>query len=234
MSDRRTELAENLSRVRQSIDQACVHAGREPQEVTLIAVTKTFPATDVRHLAELGVRNVGENRDQEASAKQRECADLDLTWHFIGQLQRNKARSVAAYADVVHSVDRLSLAQALSSAAAGHGRVLDILIQVNLDPEPLQDGRGGALPDEVASLAESASALGSLRIAGVMGVAPLGGDPAAAFALLQQVSANLTTRHPDARVISAGMSEDLLVAVTFGATHVRVGSALLGNRPPLH
>jgi PLP dependent protein len=234
MTDRRTELSENLSHVRQSINLACVHARRDPQEVTLIAVTKSFPAADVRHLAALGVRNVGENRDQEASAKQRECADLGLTWHFIGQLQRNKARSVAAYADVVHSVDRLSLAQALSSAAAGHGRVLDILIQVNLDPKPLRDGRGGALPDEVASLGESVSALGSLRLAGVMGVAPLGGDPAAAFALLQQVSAHVAARHPDARVISAGMSEDLHVAVTFGATHVRVGSALLGNRPPLH
>jgi PLP dependent protein len=234
MTDRRSELAENLSRVRASIDQACVHAGRDPQEVTLIAVTKTFPAADVRHLAELGVRNVGENRDQEASAKQRECADLDLTWHFIGQLQRNKARSVAAYADVVHSVDRLSLAQALSSAAAGQGRTLDILIQVSLDPESFRDDRGGALPDEVASLAESVSALVSLRIAGVMGVAPLSGDPAAAFGLLQQVSADLRARHPDARVISAGMSEDLSVAVAFGATHVRVGSALLGNRPLLH
>jgi PLP dependent protein len=234
MTDRRTELAENLSRVQETIDQACVHAGRDPRDVTLIAVTKTFPAADVRHLADLGVRNVGENRDQEAAAKQRECADLELTWHFIGQLQRNKARSVAAYADVVHSVDRLSLAQALSSAAAGHGRVLDILIQVNLDPDPVRDGRGGALPDEVESLAESVSTLGSLRIAGVMGVAPLTGDPSAAFALLQQASGDLMSRHPDARVISAGMSEDLHVAVTFGATHVRVGSALLGNRPPLH
>jgi PLP dependent protein len=234
MTDRRTELAENLSRVRATIDKACVHAGRDPQEITLIAVTKTFPAADVRHLAELGIRDVGENRDQEASAKRGECADLDLTWHFIGQLQRNKARSVAAYADVVHSVDRLSLAQALSSAAAGHGRVLDILIQVNLDPQPLRDGRGGALPDEVASLAESVSSLAALRIAGVMGVAPLGGDPAAAFALLEQVSGDLRSHHPDARVVSAGMSEDLHVAVAFGATHVRVGSALLGNRPPLH
>jgi PLP dependent protein len=234
VTDRRSDLAENLSRVRADIERACTDAGRDPHEVTLIAVTKTFPADDVRHLAELGVRDVGENRDQEASAKHRECADLDLTWHFIGQVQRNKARSVAAYAHVVHSVDRLSLAQALSSAAVTHERVVDILIQVNLDPEPARDGRGGALVEDVPSLAESLSALESLRVAGVMGVAPLDGDPAAAFALLQQVSGDLISNHPNARVISAGMSADMRTAVSFGATHVRVGSALLGNRPPLH
>jgi PLP dependent protein len=234
VSDRRAELSGNLARVREMVERACDDAGRERDAVTVIAVTKTFPAEDVRHLASLGVRDVGENRDQEASLKHRACADLDLRWHFIGQLQRNKARSVAGYADVVHSVDRVPVAEALSSGATAVGRTLEVLIQVNLDGSSAPGQRGGVAPEGILELADAIAALSSLRIAGVMGVAPLDGDPSKAFALLQQVSLALLDVHPDARVVSAGMSGDLRVAVAHGATHVRVGSALLGNRPVLH
>ncbi|WP_119729822.1 YggS family pyridoxal phosphate-dependent enzyme [Thermomonospora amylolytica] len=224
---RRDELAANLRTVRERIAAACAAAGRDPAEVTLVAVTKTFPASDVRLLAGLGVADVGENRDQEAAAKAAECADLPLTWHFVGQLQTNKARSVAGYADVVHSVDRTRLVTALSSAAVRAGRTLRCLVQVSLDERP---GRGGAAPSEVPELADLIAASDGLELGGVMAVAPLGADPAPAFARLAGVAERLRAAHPSATVISAGMSGDLEQAVACGATHVRIGTALLGGR----
>ena len=228
---RRDELAVNLAEVTERIHLACDDAGRDRGEVTLVVVTKTWPASDVALLAELGVHEVAENRDQEAAPKQREVADLDLRWHFIGQLQRNKARSVAGYAGVVESVDRESLARALSSARETSGRApLEILLQVSLDGET---GRGGARPDELAALAELVTALPSLALRGVMAVAPLGEDPDLAFARLAEVSGALRQRYPDATSISAGMSGDLEAAIRHGATHVRVGTAVLGHREPV-
>lgn len=235
---RRAELAENLARVEERIADACAAAGRSRDEVTLIVVTKTYPAADVRLLAELGVRHVAENRDQEAAAKAAECADIPLTWHFVGQLQTNKARSVASYADVVHSVDRPRLVNALSGAARSHGRELDCLVQVALDAESEAAGaRGGAAPESVATVADAIDAAQGLRLAGVMTVAPLtgpyAGRPASAFDRLREISTSLCTRHPAATMVSAGMSSDLEEAVAAGATHVRVGSAVLGERPRL-
>lgn len=231
---RTAELAANLAAVRQRIAAAASAAGRDPAEVTLVAVTKTWPAYDVRRLASLGVTDVAENRDQEGAPKHRACDDLPLRWHFVGQLQRNKARSVASYADVVESVDRLPLVTALSRAAVELGRALDALVQVNLDPAaPAGSGRGGALPADVTGLAAAVAAAPGLRLAGLMAVAPLGEDPAAAFARLAALAADLRRDHPAAAVLSAGMSGDLEQAVAAGATHVRVGSALLGHRPPL-
>lgn len=227
---RRDELAANLERVRGRIAAAATAAGREPGEVTLVAVTKTFPASDIRLLAELGVRDVGENRDQEARPKVEACAGLDLTWHFVGQLQRNKARSVAAYAHVVHSVDRLPLVAALSRAAQEHGREVACLVEVALDHE---EGRGGAAGPEVAAVADAIAGAAGLRLAGVMAVAPLGGDPDAAFGRLAAVADEVRRHHPEARWVSAGMSGDLEPAIRHGATHVRIGTALLGGRPPL-
>ncbi|TNY34745.1 YggS family pyridoxal phosphate-dependent enzyme [Thermomonospora catenispora] len=224
---RRDELAANLRRVRERIAAACAAADRDPAEITLVAVTKTFPASDVRLLAELGVTDVGENRDQEAAGKAAECGDLPLTWHFVGQLQTNKARSVARYADVVHSVDRARLVTALSSAATRAGRSLRCLVQVSLDDRP---GRGGAAPDEAPALADAIAASEGLELAGVMAVAPLGADPAPAFARLADVAERLRAAHPSATVISAGMSGDLEQAIACGATHVRIGTALLGGR----
>jgi pyridoxal phosphate enzyme (YggS family) len=228
--DRLAELAVNLARVRTRLALACQAAGRDPKTVSLVAVTKTWPADDVRRLAALGVRDVGENRDQEARPKAEACADLGLVWHFVGQLQTNKARSVAGYADVVHSVDRARLVAALDRGAAEAGRQVGVLLEGALDGE---EGRGGATPAEVPVLAGLVAGSAALRLLGVMGVAPLGADPAPAFARLAAVSAELRADHPRADWISAGMSGDLEAAIAAGATHVRVGTALLGRRAPL-
>jgi pyridoxal phosphate enzyme (YggS family) len=184
----------------------------------------------------LGIRDVGENKDQEARAKQADLAELDLRWHFVGQLQRNKARSVVRYADVVHSVDRPELAAALGSASERlRDRPLEVLLQVDLSEEASPDsGRGGVHPGGVSQLADAVAGQTSLRLRGVMAVAPLGGDPERAFARLADVAAGLAEHYPEADWISAGMSGDLEVAVKRGATHVRVGSALLGKRMPGH
>lgn len=228
--ERRAELAEGLAAVRARIAAACAAAGRAESELTLIAVTKTFPASDVRLLAGLGVTEVGENRDQEARPKAAACADLPLTWHFVGRLQTNKARAVAGYADVVHSVDRSRLVRALSDAAVRAGRTLRCLVQVSLDPAEAADGRSGAAPDAVPGLADEIAAADALELGGVMAVAPLGADPRPAFTRLAAVAAELRRNHPDARIVSAGMSGDLEQAVACGATHLRVGTALLGGR----
>ncbi|MGW1195371.1 YggS family pyridoxal phosphate-dependent enzyme [Streptomyces sp. NPDC002536] len=238
MTDRRTQLAWNLARVEERIAAACAAAGRERDEVTLIVVTKTYPASDVRLLAELGVRHVAENRDQDAAPKAAECSGLPLTWHFVGQLQTNKVRSVVRYADVVHSVDRTRLVTALSTAAVSAGRELDCLIQVALDAESGERGsRGGVAPDGVAELAGALASAEGLRPAGLMTVAPLAGPfagrPGAAFGRLMEISTDLRAAHPAANMVSAGMSADLEAAVAAGATHVRVGSAVLGVRPRL-
>jgi len=227
---RREELAAHLEAVRGRIRAACEGAGRDPDEVSLVVVTKFFPESDVRLLAELGVRDVGENRHQEASAKAAACADLGLSWHFIGSIQSNKAAAVAAYSDVVESVDRLKLVGGLSRGAAERGRALDCLVQVSLDP-PGSAGRGGAAPADVPALAAAIAAAESLRLRGVMAVAPLGRPALPAFERLAEVAASLRAEHPDARVVSAGMSGDLEEAISRGATHVRVGSAVLGPRP---
>ncbi len=153
MTERRDEIESGLARVRERIEGACAEAGRDPEEITLVVVTKFFPASDVRLLAELGVRHVGENRHQEAVAKADECSDLDLTWHFIGGLQSNKAAAVASYADVVQSLDRAKLVSGLSRGALERGRDLEVLVQVSLDP-PDADGRSGAEPTDVAALVE--------------------------------------------------------------------------------
>jgi PLP dependent protein len=217
--------------------------GRDPAEVTLIAVTKTFPAADVALLAGLGLADIGENRDAEAAAKAAECAALGLSlrWHFVGQLQVNKAASVVSYAYMIHSVDRLRLIAALGRRARTAGRQVRCLVQVNLD-EPGgqgngpdrklagQAGRGGTPPADAAALADLIAAEPGLLLDGVMAVAPLGADPRRAFSRLREVSARITASHPQATVISAGMSADLADAITEGATHVRIGTALLGGR----
>lgn len=225
---RREALAENLASVHRRIDDAARSVGRAPGDVRLTVVTKTFPASDVALLAELGVTDVAENRDQEARQKAELLGDLPLRWHMIGQLQRNKANSVARWARVVESVDRLALVSALSNAALAADRELEVLVQVCLDPEP---GRGGAMPAEVLPLCDLVEAAAGLTLAGLMAVAPHPGDPAEAFARLAALRETVLTQHPNATTLSAGMSGDLEEAVTHGATQVRIGGAILGTRP---
>ncbi|GAA1475861.1 YggS family pyridoxal phosphate-dependent enzyme [Nocardioides aestuarii] len=227
---RRDEISHGLQTVRDRVDGACREAGRDPGDVTLVVVTKFFPAADVALLAELGVRHVGENRHQEAVDKSAECADLDLVWHFIGGLQSNKAAAVASYADVVESVDRAKVLKGLQRGAHDRGTDLDVLLQVSLDP-PGTDGRAGVDAVDLPELAAAVSQHPSLRLRGLMAVAPLGEDPAAAFARLADIRSDFLADHPDATSMSAGMSGDLEAAIHAGATHVRVGSAILGPRP---
>ena len=239
-SERREQLRRQLEFVRARIAAACAAAGRPADEVTLIAITKTFPVSDVAHLAALGLSDFGENRDQEAAPKAAQCAalGLNLRWHFVGQLQANKAGSVAGYAEVVHSVDRSRLVRALGSRAMTAGRQITCLIQVNLDeaaaesPESAAPARGGAFPDEVLALAAEIAAQDGLALGGVMAVAPLDVPARPAFARLRRVAELVRLAHPGATMISAGMSGDMDDAIAEGSTHVRVGTALLGGRPP--
>jgi len=229
------QLRERLDAVQQRIARAAAAAGREDNLPRLIVVSKFHPAEDVRRLAALGVKDFGENRDQEASAKAEELEALDLTWHFVGQLQSKKSKTVVRYASAVHSVDRAQLVTALERAMAaqqeqtGRGD-LDCFIQVSLDQDAGAH-RGGAAPAEVPRLAEQLEASAGLRLAGVMAVAPLGADPDRVFEKLLGISAGLRQDFPDATGISAGMSQDLEPAVRFGATHLRIGSDILGSRP---
>ena len=225
---RADELAAGLAAVELRLVAACAAAGRPRADVLLVAVTKTRPASDIAVLAELGVTDVGENRDQEAAGKA--AALPQLRWHFVGGLQTNKAASVASYAEVVHSVDRPALVTALAKGAVRAGREVAVLLQVSLDGDP---SREGAPVAEVPALAAAAAVAPGLRLAGVMAVAPVEADPARAFAVLSQVSATLRTDHPGAVEVSAGMSGDLEQAIAAGATMVRVGTALLGVRAPL-
>jgi PLP dependent protein len=234
---RTAELAAALARVEERMASACAASGRSRADLTLVVVTKTFPAADAVRLAGLGVRDLAENRDQEAGPKAAEvaAAGIDVRWHFVGQLQRNKARSVARYADAVHSVDRVSLVSALDRAATDAGRTLDALLQVDLGGTAERPGtaRGGAAPTELAALADAVAAASGLRLRGLMAVAARDADPAAAFLRLAALASELRHAHPDATWLSAGMSGDLEQAVAAGATHLRVGSAVLGSRPPL-
>lgn len=244
---RRAMLAANLTAVHERIAAACRAAARDPGEVRLIVVTKTYPAADVLSLVSLGVTDVGENRDQEAAPKAAEVAatlrgaaeaDAPPRWHFVGQLQRNKCRSVVRYADLVHTVDSVRLARALDGAAQQRpdgGPGIDALVQVSIDGDP---GRGGAVAapgaDEDVALDRVLAAVATadgLRLRGLMAVAPLQWEPERAFAELAAVHARVRTEYPEATLLSAGMSGDLEPAIRHGATHVRVGSAILGNRP---
>jgi pyridoxal phosphate enzyme (YggS family) len=218
-----TGLRERLAGVDAAIADAVRAARREPSEVTRIVVTKFQPAALVRELAELGVRDVGENRHQEASAKAEELADLGLNWHFVGQLQSNKAKAVRRYARAIHSVDRASVVAALAGEVP-----LDIFLELNLPGDP---GRGGVEVDELECLAEQALLTPGLVLRGVMAVAPLDEEPRRAFERVRAASEALRALAPDATAISAGMSGDFRDAILEGATHLRIGTAITGKRP---
>jgi pyridoxal phosphate enzyme (YggS family) len=215
-------LAERLRTVTDQIADAAREAARDPASITTIVVTKFHPAALVRELAALGVRDFGENRHQEAQPKAAQLADLGVTWHFIGQLQSKKARQVAEYADVVHSVDREALVDALA------GSPLDVFLQVNLTDDP---ARGGVTPERLEALAERVLATDTLRLRGIMAVAPIGAEPRAAFAMVRGLSDRLLRIAPTASSLSMGMSGDFREAILEGATHLRIATAITGNRP---
>ncbi|EFV12295.1 YggS family pyridoxal phosphate-dependent enzyme [Segniliparus rugosus] len=228
---RRAELAERLASVREQVAEACARAGRDAREVTLVVVTKFFPASDAALLYELGCREFGESRDQEARAKVAELGDSvpGVRWHMIGQIQRNKAKSIASWAHVVQSVDEARLVAAFEKAVSERGgQPLDVLVQVSLDG----DGRrSGALPEDVPALADQIAASEHLRLQGLMAIPPLAADPAQAYERLARLHDALKADHPSATTLSAGMSGDFATAIAAGSSCVRVGTAILGARP---
>ncbi len=229
---RAQELGDHWQALQERVARAAAASGRDVAALTVVAVTKTWPATDVVLLHRAGVREFGENRAQELQDKLADPAVAALgdpapRWHFIGQLQRNKAAAVARTCAALHTLDRAELVPALARGLADGGRTLDVFLQISLDGDPR---RGGITADGLAALADAAAAEPRLRLAGVMAVPPLGSDPAAAFADLQALSGKLLLDHPSATAISAGMSGDLEIAVSHGATHLRVGTGLMGSR----
>ncbi|OLF05436.1 YggS family pyridoxal phosphate enzyme [Actinophytocola xinjiangensis] len=234
---RRAELAEALAEVRTRIDDACRAAGRAPEQVRLLAVTKTFPVTDAALLCDLGMVDLAENREQEAVDKAAELRELrpeaPVRWHMVGRLQRNKARSVVRWAAEVQSVDSDRLADALARAtgnaieAGERTGPLDVLVQVSIDGDP---ARGGQPLGTLGALADSITRRSELRLRGIMAVAPLTMTPQEAFGRLAEAADRLREDHPEATELSAGMTNDLEAAITHGSTCVRVGTALLGTR----
>ena len=232
MSDRLAGIKDNLETLQSRINNACQEAKRNSTEITLIAVTKTYPADDVDLLKQLGIDDVGENRDQEAALK-RTQVQADFNWHFIGQLQSNKAKSVVSYAHLIHSVDRSSLAKEIQKSAQGVDKKQAVLIQLDLDQSGPDPTRGGLWPAELMALAQQITDSSHLELKGLMSVAPLAENPAVAFARLAEIRAEFLKTYPQASILSAGMSDDLEAAILHGATHLRMGSALLGERPKI-
>ena len=222
MSDRKLEISQNLQEVRERINRAAVQAGRNPSEIKLVVVTKTFPVSDIEILRDLGETNFGENRDQEASPK---AAEIAATWHFQGQIQSNKIKSISQWADVIHSISSAKEILKFAESPRRH----QIFLQVSLDGEV---GRGGASPTELPQLANLVNQSNNLELMGLMAVGPLGIDPDIAFAELAQINQGFIEKFPTAKYLSAGMSGDFEAAIKHGATHIRVGSSILGSRSP--
>jgi pyridoxal phosphate enzyme (YggS family) len=217
-------LAERLETVRTAVADAAAVAGRSSGEITTVVVTKFHPASLVRELADLGVRDIGENRHQDAAPKAAELTDLDLTWHFIGQLQSNKVRAVLDYATVIQSIDRASIVNAIAAT----GKSVDAFIQLNLTDDPR---RGGVVAADLAALVDDVLAVPSIRLRGLMAVAPLDEEPRRAFEMVRKASDRMLTQAPLASALSMGMSGDFREAILEGATHLRIGTAITGKRP---
>jgi pyridoxal phosphate enzyme (YggS family) len=225
---RKDQILSNLELVKERITSAAQAAGRSPSEITLIAVTKTFPVSDLEILYELGVRNFGENRDQEAAPKV-SALPADITWHFQGGIQSNKLKSISNWASVIHSVDKFKYAQMISQFSVG--KTKEIFIQVSLDTLP--QSREGVDPADLMQLAEQIMSLPNLEVKGLMAVAPLDQPTEQAFVRLQQIQQKFIQLYPAASSLSSGMSGDYELAISLGATHVRIGSSILGNRSPI-
>lgn len=237
-SARHNEISQNLAAVEREICLAAEKSNRERSEITLIVVTKNFPASDVVHLYDLGIRNFGENRDQEAKAKVEEFKNYvaddaknekESKWHFQGQLQRNKLRSIATWADFIHSIDQERYLLPLQQLSVELEKPISLLLQLSLDL-PIRPDRGGVAPEELIELGEKVKEHSGLKLQGLMAVAPLDVAPELAFNALKTISGTFLRAFPDATWISAGMSGDFAAAIAAGATHLRVGSSILGSR----
>lgn len=222
MSTRKEEITRNLQGIKERINRAAQSAGRDPADIELIVVTKTFPVSDIEILCDLGETNFGENRDQEAGPK---AEIISATWHFQGQIQSNKIKSICGWADVIHSISSEKEILKFAQSERKH----QLFLQVSLDG---QEGRGGASPAELAKLADLVNASNNLELMGLMAVAPLGVEPEKAFADLAQLNQGFQYQFPNAKYLSAGMSGDFEAAIKYGATHIRVGSSILGSRSP--
>jgi len=221
-----TPLSQRLAEIDEQIADAARAASRDLSSITRIVITKFHPASLVRELHALGVREFGESRHQEAQPKVAELADLDARWSFVGQLQSKKARQVRAYCQAIHSVDRDSLISALTSDDSASS--IDVFVQVNLTDDA---GRGGVMPRELDAFVDRVANASGIRLRGLMGVAPLGEDPRPSFAALRSLSERVGAQHPNAQALSMGMSEDFADAIAEGATHLRIGTAITGKRP---
>jgi pyridoxal phosphate enzyme (YggS family) len=237
-SARRIEISQNLATVEREIALAVEKSNRDRSEITLIAVTKNFPVSDVVHLYDLGIRNFGENRDQEARAKVEEFkkyvadskkSDDQVKWHFQGQLQRNKLRSIATWADLIHSLDQERYLLPLQQLSIELKKPISLLLQLSLDL-PIRPDRGGVPPEELIGLGEKVKEHSGLVLQGLMAVAPLDVSPDLAFGALRTISGTFLKAFPDATCVSAGMSGDFAAAIAAGATHIRIGSSILGSR----
>ena len=222
MSTRKDEIAQNLQEVKERIQSAANSVNRDPNEIQLIVVTKTFPISDIEILCDLGELNFGENRDQEAGPK---AQTIPATWHFQGQIQSNKIKSICEWADVIHSISSEKEILKFAQSARKH----QVFLQVSLDGEV---GRGGASPADLAQLADLVNESNNLELLGLMAVAPLGVEPMKAFADLAQINQGFAGQFPNSKFLSAGMSGDFEAAIKNGATHIRVGSSILGSRSP--
>jgi pyridoxal phosphate enzyme (YggS family) len=222
------EISANLEKVKEQIQLAAASANRLSDDITLVAVTKTFPVSDIEILYSLGIRDFGENRDQEASAKVG-LLPKDVRWHFQGQIQSNKLKSITSWASFIHSVDQLRYAQMISDYSAGNEK--PIFMQVSLDKPP--QSRSGVNPSELLELAGAISELPGIRLQGLMAVAPVNSPAEQAFAELEDIRSDFLSTFPDAKSLSIGMSGDYQIAIKYGATHIRIGSSILGIRSPI-
>ena len=222
------EISGNLEKVKEQIKLAAASANRLSEDITLVAVTKTFPVSDIEILYSLGIRDFGENRDQEASAKVG-LLPKDVRWHFQGQIQSNKLKSITSWASFIHSVDQLKYAQMISDYNAGNEK--PIFMQVSLDKPP--QSRSGVNPSELLELAGAISALPGIRLQGLMAVAPVNSTAEQAFAELEAIRSDFLRTFPSAKSLSIGMSGDYQIAIKYGATHIRIGSSILGIRSPI-
>ena len=223
-----SDLAQRYRATVAEINEQAIVSGRDIDEIRLIVVSKNHGPELVRELYDLGQRDFGENRDQEAKPKAEQTADLEgVNWHFVGQLQSNKVKSALGYSRFLHSIDRPSLLVALQKELSSQTNVVGGFIQLNLTDDP---GRGGVEPKDLLFFAESALGTANLQILGVMGVAALDRDPRVDFETIYSASQQLQTLIPEARAISAGMSHDFREAIDMGATHLRIGTSITGKR----